>query len=126
MKKLITSIRGLFMAGSLVAKTVKTLPPKEFKNAMDMAGSYLLIDVRTPAELESGKIQGARNVNIRSRTFDQKVQQMDPSRPVFLYCKSGGRSSMAARRLASKGFTQIFDLQGGILAWNRQGMPLKK
>jgi len=60
MKKLITSILGLFMAGSLGAQTVKILPPKEFKAAMDMAGSYLLIDVRTPAELESGKIQGAK------------------------------------------------------------------
>lgn len=126
MKKLLSSIFGLLFAGGVAAQSIKSLPPKEFQAAMQAASNYVLIDVRTAPELASGKLKGAKHIDIRSTNFNQRIQQLDPNQPVFVYCHSGGRSMMAAKRLASLGFDQIYNLQGGIVSWNSQRMPIKK
>ncbi|MCI4670097.1 MAG: rhodanese-like domain-containing protein [Bacteroidia bacterium] len=126
MKKIITSIFSLLFAGGLSAQSIKSIPAKEFQTAMQGAGNYVLIDVRTAPELANGKLDGALHMDIRGVDFNQKIQELDRNTPVFVYCHSGGRSMMAAKRMASLGFTQIFNLQGGITSWTRQGMPVKK
>lgn len=77
-----------------------------------------LVDVRTPSEFAGGHISNALNIDINNADFDAKIQQLDKSKPVYIYCQSGKRSSNAARRMESLGFTKIYDLKGGIMSWN--------
>jgi len=90
-------------------------------------GDVLLLDVRTPREVNQGYIEGARNIDVTSRDdFKAGVDQLDKSEPVMVYCKVGGRSHQAAVYLVENGFTRVYDMKGGILAWEKAGKPLKK
>ena len=53
--------------------------------------------------------------------FVAKAEKYDKTKPVFVYCKSGGRSKKAAEKLNELGFTNIYELEGGIIKWNAAG-----
>lgn len=77
-----------------------------------------LIDVRTQEEFEAGAIDDAVNFNIiDSSTFLQQIKTLDKSKPVYLYCKMGGRSNRAAELLKNEGFVEIYDYSGGYNDW---------
>jgi len=90
-------------------------------------GDLVLLDVRTPGEVNQGYIEGAQNMNIAAwEEFKASVDQLDRTEPVMVYCKVGGRSHKAAVYLVENGFTQVYDMKGGIMAWEKAGKPLKK
>lgn len=77
-----------------------------------------LVDVRTPAEFAAGHIPTAKNIDVRGENFDKEAdRQLDKSRPVALYCRSGARSKVAARALAAKGY-RVYELNKGFMNWN--------
>mgnify|MGYP001954917345 CR=1 FL=1 len=76
-----------------------------------------LIDVRTPKEYEEMHIANSQNIDFMSPTFDEDISKLDKSKPVILYCKSGGRSARCAKKLKDAGFEKIYDLEGGISKW---------
>ena len=83
-----------------------------------------LVDVRTPAEFQQGHLVDALLIDFKAADFDALcAEQLDKSRPVAVYCRSGKRSAAAAQRLAAAGFT-VYNLQGGILEWIGSGKPL--
>ncbi|MBO0320687.1 rhodanese-like domain-containing protein [Muricauda sp. CAU 1633] len=77
-----------------------------------------LVDVRTPMEYNQGHIDDAVNFNINDEGFLNQIETLDKDKPVYLYCKIGGRSNRAAELLKSEGFTQIYDYTGGYDDWN--------
>ncbi|OJU74811.1 MAG: hypothetical protein BGO29_05005 [Bacteroidales bacterium 36-12] len=79
-----------------------------------------LVDVRTAAEFNGGHLYNALNIDVNSADFDAKIQQLDKTKPVYIYCQSGKRSSNAAKKMESLGFRTIYDLKGGILSWNNK------
>lgn len=83
-----------------------------------------LIDVRTAEEYKTGFIAGAQNIDFYSSTFSEDISKLDKSKPVLLYCKSGGRSSKCAKKLLSAGFVKIYDLDGGISKWKHEGLEV--
>ncbi len=84
----------------------------------------VLIDVRTPEEFNSGHIEGARNMNIYG-TFESDIQNLDKAKTYLIYCRSGGRSNSAMQMMKEAGFTTLYDLRGGIGAWQSSGKPVK-
>jgi len=78
----------------------------------------VLIDVRTPEEFEAGHIDGAINIDFRSATFSEDIDTLDKSVTVFVYCQAGGRSGQARDMMADKGFSTIYNLEGGYGSWN--------
>lgn len=74
-----------------------------------------LIDVREAKEFEAGHILGARN--IPSTQIRQRYKEIRPDLPVYLYCQNAGRSARAALFLKKKGYTQLYQLQGGFKTW---------
>ena len=74
-----------------------------------------LIDVRQPGETAKGTIDGA--IEIPLTRLNERLASLDVSRPTFVYCASGYRSSIAASRMAAAGFTDVSDLLGGYGAW---------
>jgi rhodanese-related sulfurtransferase len=93
------------------------LSPEEFANSIKAHPEAILLDVRTPDEFNSGHLPGALNIDINGYDFHEQVENLDPSRPYYVYCRSGARSSTACRYMQSKGFEDVHNLQGGILAW---------
>ena len=81
-----------------------------------------LIDVRTAAEVARGAIAGARHIELG--TLPARLAELDPANPYVLYCQSGARSAQACGYLAQRGFGKLYNLEGGIAAWGRAGLPL--
>lgn len=80
-----------------------------------------LIDVRTTAEYKAGHIDDAIHIDVlKMETFVKEVEKLDKTKPVYLYCKMGGRSKQASEKLEELGFTTIYDFSGGYTAWQNQ------
>lgn len=83
-----------------------------------------LLDVRTPEEFEAGHIDGAMLIDYRTDPdafLQQAEAKLQKDKPVALYCRSGKRSHSAAEMMLKAGFTQLVELEGGILAWQEAG-----
>ena len=84
----------------------------------------LILDVRTPDETELGIIEGATLISIYDNDFEIKIDLMEKSKPILVYCASGGRSSQAAAILAKHGFMEVYNLEGGLYGWQNAGFPV--
>ncbi len=93
---------------------------EQFKNLIVEQGGTIL-DVRTPEEWAEGTIANAQKINFYDEDFALKVEGVDKATPVFVYCKAGGRSASAAELLKEKGFSKVYNLDGGISAWISAG-----
>lgn len=98
---------------------VQNVDVKTFKSLIEK-GEVQLIDVRTTREYQEGHIEGCSLHNIRNSDFEANMEKLDKNKAVLVYCKSGGRSSRAADVLIEKGFTKVYNLQGGFMAWDAE------
>ena len=81
--------------------------------------SVILIDVRTPGEVQQGFIPEADLfIDYRSSSFQSKIKELDPSFTYVMYCRSGGRSGQASSFMVQNGFSQVYNLQGGVLQYS--------
>ena len=95
----------------------------EFNTQLKSNNSAPLIDVRTPDEFSKGHLQNALNIDWNDNSFDSEVSKLDKSKPVFVYCLSGGRSGQAASKMRADGFKEVYELQGGIMKWRGANLP---
>ena len=86
--------------------------------------SVIVIDVRTPAEFAEGHIARAEVVDVSAVDFGARIAQFDRSRSYLVYCHSGRRSSQATAMMAELGFANVYNLDGGITAWQSAGAPV--
>jgi rhodanese-related sulfurtransferase len=84
-----------------------------------------ILDVRTPEEFESGRIQSAININVRDPEFAEQISMLKQDMPILIYCRSGVRSESAASILALERFTQVYTMRGGIETWMRAGYQVE-
>lgn len=105
------------------AKPAQTLDVKTYAKKLKNTEKPQLLDVRTPEEFGVEHLENADNVNVNSPDFANKVAKYDKSKPIFVYCKVGGRSAQAADKLVAMGFTEVYNLEGGIMKWTTAGMP---
>lgn len=97
-------------------KTVEHVNAENFASLIKQGGAQL-IDVRTSGEFFSGHLKGATNIDIMSYDFTQKMDELNKSIPVLVYCRSGSRSASAGEYLISRGFEKVVNLAGGMLSW---------
>lgn len=105
--------------------TVQVVSPTDFSSKVKNA-EVQLIDVRTPEEYNEGYLKNAKNINFYDANFMEKMESLDKSKPVYVYCKSGGRSGKAATKLKKAGFSKVYDLKGGFKAWSQQNLEIEK
>lgn len=98
---------------------------KEFKKLIDSKEGQLL-DVRTPEEVAEGYIENAHNYDIYDAQFKSQLEKLDKNKPVYVYCRSGGRSGRAMEEMLGMGFKEIYNLEGGIGAWDNAGLEKVK
>lgn len=104
---------------------IENVPPAEFLELVKQ-NDGIILDVRTPDEVAQGHIAGASVLNIYDKDFERKLNLMQKDKPIYVYCRSGGRSGKAAQTMDANGFRSIFNLTGGIGAWNDAKLPLEK
>jgi len=102
-------------------KSIQTVDTKLFAEKLKTTPNPQLFDVRTPEEFSAEHLENSKNMNWNGDDFAAKANEYDKSKPVFVYCKVGGRSIQAAEKLASMGFKEIYNLDGGIMKWNASG-----
>ena len=85
---------------------------------------YILVDVRTAEEFESGHIQDAVNFDFYSESFDNDILTLDKSSSIILYCRTQNRSTKTANYLKENGYNEISVIAGGITSWVKNGNDL--
>ncbi|WP_374957461.1 rhodanese-like domain-containing protein [Gilvibacter sp.] len=88
--------------------------------------SIQLVDVRTGQEFLEGHLKNSHNICVTDDDFAEKAATLDKDKPVYVYCKKGGRSARAAEILKEMGFKKIYDLEGGIVLWEESGQETEK
>jgi rhodanese-related sulfurtransferase len=94
------------------------------KKAIDEKEKFLLLDVRTPGEYARGKIVGSINLPVDRVDCDVLKIVSDKSAKVFVYCLSGSRSVHAVDTMVKLGYTNVFDMEHGLLAWRAKYFPV--
>ncbi|EKV31573.1 rhodanese-like protein [Caenispirillum salinarum AK4] len=108
------------------------VPPREVKKRLDSGEDALVIDVREPHEFNDalGHVPGALNLPISQLTSRAKSLSEDlkayADTPVYLACKSSNRAASAARTLKGAGLRNVQVVAGGMMKWNRQGLPVQR
>jgi len=118
------------LAAILLLLTIPTILASEYTNvtvseAKAMIDSNLfsvVLDVRTQSEYDSGHIRKAKHIPVSE--LQGRLGELNVADDILVYCKSGGRSATASQILVDNGFSHVYNMLGGIDAWNFQGYPV--
>ncbi|RDC61660.1 rhodanese-like domain-containing protein [Adhaeribacter pallidiroseus] len=86
----------------------------------------VVLDVRTPTEFAQGHLPHAINMNYQDPEFEQAIKNLKPNQPYFIYCAKGGRSAKACDQLKANNLKKVYNLEGGIAAWQQAGQVIVK
>ncbi|PID57686.1 MAG: rhodanese [Ignavibacteriae bacterium] len=100
------------------SKNVKNLNSSEFQKHLTENDNSILIDVRTQEEHEEIRIPNSMLIDISQADFLDKINKLDKQKSYYLYCRSGSRSLNAATKMDKLGFEKVYNLAGGIIAWD--------
>jgi rhodanese-related sulfurtransferase len=115
------------MVSGTGAQGVQLVDAAAAEKLMASTPGLQVLDVRTQEEVSAGTLNDAKAINWFDSDFATQVENnLDKGRPVLVYCKAGGRSAQAAKLLVAKGFSAVYDLEGGITAWKGGGHPVQK
>lgn len=98
------------------AKVNEEISPDVFAEKMKDA-TFVILDVRTPAEFNGGHLKSAININYNAPDFADQVNKLDKSKTYLVYCQRGARSAGAANIMANNGFNTIYSMKGGLNEW---------
>ncbi|WP_346318998.1 rhodanese-like domain-containing protein [Chitinophaga sp. YIM B06452] len=122
MKKLIWT--ACIMLAAMAAWAQDAVTPDAFEKGMKQPGVQVL-DVRTAKEFNTGHLPDALQADFtKKEEFYRRLQSVDKTKPVYIYCLSGGRSTAAAKWMRENGYKKVIELNGGTMAWKQAGKPL--
>ena len=124
MKKLIAIMASvLLLAGCSTSSTATDLSVSEFSSKVTEA-AVITLDVRTPGEFSEGHIEGALLIDFQSGNFENEIASLDKTKTYAVYCRSGNRSGQAVKVMSDAGFSNLYNLNGGVIDWANAGLPL--
>jgi rhodanese-related sulfurtransferase len=106
-------------------KIISVQQANELIEKNDENSEFVILDVRTIEEHETGHIPDSVNINYKSPKFREEVSKLDKEKIYLTYCRSGARSTKSAEIMKELGFQNIYMIDGGIIAWNKAGLPIK-
>ena len=99
--------------------TYKNVVAAEAQQLIQEKGNLIILDVRTQSEYDSGHILNA--VLIPVAELADRLGELDRTKAILVYCRSGSRSAQASQILVNNGFLQVYNLEGGLVAWQEAG-----
>ena len=113
----------LLLGCSSNSQSYINLKPIEFQTSFEKE-ECIILDVRTSQEVSSGAIENASTIDFYDQDLERKISKIQKDKTVYVYCKSGGRSSQVAKLLVKSGQAKVVNLNGGIMAWQAAQLPL--
>ena len=86
--------------------------------------NFVIVDVRTPEEFAGGHIEGAILIDFNSQNFRDEIGELDKNVTYLHYCRTARRSSLALDVMEDLGFTEVYNMKGGIVRWEEEGYPV--
>ena len=83
--------------------------------------NFVILDVRTGEEFDSGHIEGALSIDFYASDYDVQLDMLDKDKVYLVYCHSSNRSGQAMDNMEDLGFTEVYNMSGGISAWDDAG-----
>jgi len=133
MTKLIVAVLGLSVlvtacssAGATDEVVLETVAPADAAAVVEEQPEGLVVlDIRTPEEFQAGRIESATNVDYYDSDFAAQLDTLDKDVPYVMYCNSGNRSEGALGIMKDLGFTEVYEIDGGIVNWYQEGYPVE-
>ena len=138
MKKLAAGLIALVLLTVIVARAqekpaapkkspVENIKPDKFDALRKSdTNSVVVLDVRTKKEYSEGHIPGSVLIDFNSDDFEKQVAKLDKNKTYLVHCAAGGRSSRACKKMDQLGFKKLYNLEGGMGAWEKAGKPVAK
>jgi phage shock protein E len=118
----LSCLLALLMTTSAAAAGPVT--PAEVAQQLERPPAPFLLDVRSAEEFAEGRVPGAKNIPVRE--LESRLAEVPKDRPVVVYCHSGGRATLAHRLLAERGYTNVSEMKGSLVAWEAAQLPVEK
>mgnify|MGYP001591581983 CR=1 FL=1 len=99
------------------------LSPVDFLAKLKSTADPILLDVRTPKEIAIDRLENSQSI-VFDGSFSNKLEGLE-HKPLFVYCASGKRSAKAAAILREKGYENVFELEGGLNQWKKEGLVVE-
>ena len=99
---------------------LNNLHPREFLLAARRATQATILDVRTQEEFSTGALPGAINLNYLGEEFLDRLENLDPQKKYFVYCRTGRRSIRVCTLMKNSGFREVYNLDGGLLCLDQR------
>ena len=86
---------------------------------------FIVLDVRTSQERANGFLANSTHIDFYDEAFLDKLNLLDKTKPIYVYCMVGGRSSKAVNKIVKSGFNEVYNLNGGFLKWSNNNLPIE-
>lgn len=108
---------------SIPSSKVSQASVNDVKKALERSEKMVLLDVRTPSEFERGRIENS--INLPLQEVGDKIESIiaNKNQKIYVYCLSGSRSAIAVGEMIEKGYTNVFNVEGGLLTWRAKHYP---
>jgi len=118
-------VGAVVLAGcSSSSAALETVSPDTAAAIIAEDSSEIILDIRTPEEFNQGIIEGAINIDFYEPTFSTDLDALDKDAHYVVYCRSDNRSGQAMSTFADLGFTNVTEIDGGIVNWYEEGLPV--
>ncbi len=137
MKKTLTAfgiiLSVIFLGFILLSPTVKSdqqftaVSPEEASALIEKHkgdSDFVILDIRTPGEYQSGHIENSIMIDFYSKTFSEEVNRLDKRNTYLIHCRSGNRSTRSMELFKKLKFQKIYHLSPGINGWKSEGLPV--
>ena len=107
-------------------QTIENVFPREAHDLMVKnrnEKSFVVLDVTRPKEFDKLHLENAVNLDFFSKDFKTRLRALDKDKTYLIYCKIGGRSKMAQNQMKRLGFKKVYNLKGGTILWQEEGLP---
>lgn len=111
---------------------IRNVTVEEAKKMVEK-GDVFILDVRTPSEFNSSHIEGATLIPVTNsggsnlnpdQLLESRINEVPKDKEILVYCRSGHRSTSASKILVNAGYSQVYNMEGGINAWTGAGYPV--
>ena len=120
-------ISGVLVLGCPETKLFQEVSVQEaFDLIEDNKGNadFVILDVRRDSEYREGHLENALNLDYYASSFADELDKLDKDKSYLVYCRSGSRSSGAARMMEELGFKKVYNMLGGITDWQDEGFSV--
>ena len=125
---LIAVTSGIMLLWSFVGNRVRGVHEVDCAGALQLINhkEAVVVDVREPDEFKSGHVLNSKHIPLGK--LRERIGELERNReqPIVVVCRSGNRSATACALLGKEGFAQVYNLAGGVMAWQKSSLPLEK